>query len=151
MIDFRSEKIIPLLAFLKVKISTTTFLTKNIPRIIFLYHTNTQNYKRLPNNHILPSSPAEPTDMTTTTSKQHKSNNSKTRPRSQDQANLLHSTNSSSSPTVLEVSAKIFGWETKAEMKDYATIRYMFWRNFNIQLFTNSLYFWDSDPFINRF
>jgi len=47
--------------------------------------------------------------MTTTTSKQHKSNNSKTRPRSQDQANLLHSTNSSSSPTVLENSSSSSG------------------------------------------
>ena len=29
--------------------------------------------------------------------------------------------------------------------------RYTFWRNFNIKLFANSLYFWGSDPLINRF
>ena len=30
-------------------------------------------------------------------------------------------------------------------------IRYTFWRNFNIKLFSNSLYFWGSDPLINIF
>ena len=30
-------------------------------------------------------------------------------------------------------------------------VRYTFRRNFNIKLFTNSLYFWGSDPLINRF